>query len=88
MCENTSFKAMKKLSHKFEPLKLHYRSERAKMMRSGKSGTATEVLGTELSKRIDNVCRTLFHESAPDFPYDEFYNQPRANSSSSTSQQA
>ena len=73
MCDKTSFASMKKVKHKFAPPV--YESEETDMIRSGKSGDSRQVLGPTMSERVDNFCRDLFLEAAPDFPYDEFYCQ-------------
>jgi hypothetical protein len=65
---------MKTHADKFDPQTSSLlSSNKAQMIRTGKSGTSSELLSIEQQRHIDDYCRAELQRLGSDFPYDEMF---------------
>jgi aryl sulfotransferase len=73
--EKSTFAYMKNIAHKFDPIPvtLFTGSDKAQMIRKGKSGGSSELFTVDQQRAIDDFCRAELQRIGSDFPYEEHF---------------
>jgi len=75
--ERSGFAWMKEHEAQFSPVFPQFRSEKAVMIREGKSGQSKQFLTTDQGLAIDTFCRNGLLKLHSDLPYDEMFSPER-----------